>query len=107
LVSKKLAGIRLIPVVLEVGGGAAADGAQAFQQLVAAGLARHSELPPVRNMDFDLVTFLKPQRFDDDGGKTNGEAVPPFTDFHAVFSADIQFFVYPVTMKVKGTSIPK
>src|SRR6266446_10879624 len=41
LVSKKLPGIRLVPVELEVGRKAPAKSAKALYQLFAAGLARH------------------------------------------------------------------
>jgi hypothetical protein len=86
LVSKKLAGIRLVPVELEISGEATAEAAKAFQQLVAAGLARHAKLTPISDVDFDLVAFLKSERFDHDGGKANREAVSPFGNLHAKFS---------------------
>jgi hypothetical protein len=91
LVSKKLTGIRLVPVELEIGGEAAAEGAKAFQQLVAAGLARHTKLTPVSDMDFDLVAFPESERFDHDGGKANRETVSPFGDLHAKFSDGYTF----------------
>src|SRR5829696_8997651 len=83
LVSKKLPGIRLVPVELEVGGEATAEGAKALQQLVASRLARNAELSSLRDVDFDLVAFLEAERFDHDGGKANRKAVPPFCDLHA------------------------
>src|SRR5216684_517962 len=43
LVSKKLPGIRLVPIELEVGRKAPAEGAQALQQLFTPGLARDAE----------------------------------------------------------------
>jgi hypothetical protein len=91
LVSKKLTGIRLIPVELEIGGEAAAEGAKAFQQFVAAGLTRHAKLTPISDMDFDLVAFPEPERFDHDSGKANREAISPFGDLHFKFSQGYTF----------------
>jgi hypothetical protein len=34
-------------------------------------------------MDFDLIAFLEPKRFDHGGGKADREAVSPFGDLHA------------------------
>jgi hypothetical protein len=58
LVSKKLTGIRLVPVELEVGRQTSAEGAKAFQQRVPPGLARHAEILAASDVDFDLVAFL-------------------------------------------------
>jgi hypothetical protein len=43
-VSKKLPGMRLVPIKLEIRRKAAAEGAQAFQQLLPSGLTSHEEL---------------------------------------------------------------
>src|ERR1700738_5036849 len=51
LVSKKLPGIRLVPVELEVCGKAPTESSKALQQLFAPGLARHAELTLASNMD--------------------------------------------------------
>jgi hypothetical protein len=59
---KKLPGIRLVPIELEVGGEATAEAAKAFQQLFASGLARDAELSSLRDVDFDLVAFLEAER---------------------------------------------
>jgi hypothetical protein len=103
-VSKKLPGIRFVPVELEVGGEATAEGAKALQQFVASGLARYAELSSVRDVDFDLVAFPESERFDHDGRKANRKAVPPFCDLHAGSpSIGIYMFmkVYLVMVKVK------
>jgi hypothetical protein len=72
LVSKKLPGIRLVPVELEVGGKAPAKGAQTLQQLFTPGLAGHTELTRVGNMDFDLVALFELECVDDRSGKADG-----------------------------------
>jgi hypothetical protein len=69
--SKKLPGIRLVPVELEVGEKAPAKSAKALQQLVTPGLARHAELTPVGNMDFDLVALFQLERVDYSGVETD------------------------------------
>jgi hypothetical protein len=53
--SKKLPGIRLVAIELEVGRQTAAEAAQPLQQLFAAGFARDSEFPRIGYMDFDLI----------------------------------------------------
>jgi hypothetical protein len=82
-VSKKLTGIRLVPVKLEVGREPTAESAKTLQQFFASRLARDAKLPGVRDMDLDLVTFPKFQGFNDSGGKADGEAIAPFGDLHA------------------------
>jgi hypothetical protein len=89
-VSMKLPGIRLVPVEFEVGGQAPAEGAQAFQQLLPAGLARDRERSGVGDVDFDLVAFLQLKRLDHGGRQANGEAVAPFGDLHGN-TLDIRF----------------
>src|ERR1700751_593327 len=59
LVSKKLPGIRLVPVKLEVGRKAPAKSSKALHQLFTARLARHAELTFVGNMDFDLIALFQ------------------------------------------------
>ena len=56
MVSKKLAGIRLVPVELEVSGKPTAERTKTLQQLVAPGLARDAKLAGVRDVDPTLVT---------------------------------------------------
>jgi hypothetical protein len=85
-VSKKLPGIRLVSVELEVGGEPATERAETFQQLFAPGLARDAKLPGVCDMDFDLIAFAKFQGFNDSGGKADGEAIAPFGDLHAILA---------------------
>src|SRR5271170_2268426 len=84
LLSKKLTGIRVFPVELEIGGQATAEGAKAFQQLLTSGLARNAELTPVVDVDFDLVALFQLQCFDHGGGKADGQAVAPFCDLHEI-----------------------
>jgi hypothetical protein len=50
LVSKKLAGIRLVPVELEVGGKPTAERVKTLQQLVAPGFARDAKPATVRDV---------------------------------------------------------
>jgi hypothetical protein len=82
-VSKKLAGIRLVPIELEVGGEPAAEGAKTPQQLITPGFSRDAELPDVSDMDFDLIAFPELKRLDYGGGKADSETVSPFGDLHA------------------------
>lgn len=67
--SKKLPGIRLIPVELEFGRKAPAEFAQALQQLSAAGLARDGELTRVGGMDFDLVALFQRESLETRSGR--------------------------------------
>jgi hypothetical protein len=83
LVSKKLPGIRLVPVELEIGRKTSAEGTQSVQQFRPAGLARDREFALVDDMDFDLVAFLESKRRNHGGGKTDRQAVAPFGDLHA------------------------
>jgi hypothetical protein len=84
LVSKKLPGIRLLTVELEVGGKTATEGSEAFQQLCPTGLARDGELATVGDMNLDLVAFLELEDFDHGGGKADGKAVTPLGDPHGM-----------------------
>src|SRR5262245_61621761 len=61
LVSKKLPGIGLVPVELEIRRQVSAEGAEPLQQLGAAGLARHAESAVASDMNLDLVAFLEAQ----------------------------------------------
>src|ERR1700722_12391144 len=83
LVSKKLAGIRLVSVEFEIGRKTAAEGAKTPQQLVTPGFARNTELPGVGDMNFDLITFLEFKRLNHSGRKADRETVSPFSDLHA------------------------
>src|SRR6516225_3605172 len=69
LVSKKLPGIRLVSVELEVGRKAPAKSSKALHQFFTARLARHAELTFVGNMDFDLVALFQFECVDYQGGK--------------------------------------
>jgi hypothetical protein len=82
LVSKKLTGIRLVPIELEIGRETTAERAKALQQFAASGFSRNCELPRVGDMDFDLIAFSELERFDDGGGKADRETVSPFCDLH-------------------------
>src|SRR5215471_11425128 len=84
LVSKKLPGIRLVPIELEIGGKAPAEGAQALQQLLATRLARDREVARIDDMDLDIVAFLQLERFDHRRRKADGEAVAPLCDLHRI-----------------------
>jgi hypothetical protein len=81
-VPRKLPGIRLFPVELEVGGKAPAKSSQALQQLLTPWLTRHAELTLVGNMDLDLVAFFQFERVDDRGGKANRQTVVPSRDLY-------------------------
>src|SRR6185437_5142008 len=82
LVSKKLPGIRFFPVEFEIGGKAPTEGAKAFQQFFAAGLARYCQLTRVHDVDLDVVTLLQRQHLHHRAGKADGEAIAPFRDLH-------------------------
>jgi hypothetical protein len=88
LLSKKLPGIRLIPVELEIVRKTAAERAKTLQEFVTPGPARDAKLPGVSDMDFNLVAFLEFERFDHGGGKADREAVSPLGDLHSL-SMDI------------------
>src|SRR5271156_43738 len=82
LVSKKLAGIRLVSVEFESGRKTAAEGAKTPQELVTPRLTRDTELPGVGDMDFNLIAFPKLKRFDHGGGKADRETISPLSDLH-------------------------
>src|SRR5580700_6983289 len=84
LVSKKLSGICLLPVELEIGRKSPSEGAQPLQQFRASRLARDGKFPCVGDMDLDLIAFLEPQRRDRGGRKAHGQAIAPFGDPHMV-----------------------
>jgi hypothetical protein len=88
-VSKKPRGIHLVSVEREIGGEAAAECAQPFQQLVAAGLARHAELSPVSDVDFDLV--VSPSASTTTAGRRTARLFPHFATCMPKFFIDIQF----------------
>lgn len=101
--SKKLPGIRVVPVELEIGGQATAKGTKPLQQLFASGFACNAELPGVRDMDFDLIALLEFKRFDHGSRKPARETVSPFCDLHAgplswIYAA---IHVYPRVVEVK------
>src|ERR1700694_2331232 len=102
LVSKKLPGIRLLPVELEIGRKAPSKGAKPLQQFRAAGLARNGEFARVGDMDFDLIPFLEPQRLDHDRGKAHGKAIAPFGDLHIILVwIYVEKYVYLSSAQVK------
>src|SRR5258707_10967131 len=82
LVSKKLPGIRLVAIELEVGGKAAAERTKALQHLLPSGLALDGELPRIGDVEFDLVAVFQLQRLDHRSREANGKAVAPFGDPH-------------------------
>jgi hypothetical protein len=81
---EKLTGIRLVPVELEIGRETATESAQAFQQFAAPRLARYTEPPAIRDVDFDLVAFLELECFDDSSGQTDRETVSPLGNSHGL-----------------------
>ena len=80
--SKKRAGIGLVPIEFEIGRQAAAKGAQTLQQFSAPGPARDAELLAIGDINFNLVALLEARRFDDNGGEPDGKTVAPFRDLH-------------------------
>jgi hypothetical protein len=78
LPSKKLPGIRLIPVELEIGRRAPAKGAQPVEENPSLGLARDAECALAGHVHLNLIAWLELQRFDNRRGKADGEAVAPF-----------------------------
>jgi hypothetical protein len=103
LVSKKLPGIRLVPVELEVVGKSPAESAKTLQQFLARRLASYAELPRPGDIDLDLVTLLEAERFDHGSGKANGETVSPLGDLHGELHRwiYIDLKVYPDGSKIK------
>src|SRR5580704_17354751 len=88
-VSKKLPGIRLVPIELEVGRQTPAECTQPLQDFVAPGLAGHFQFTSIGDADLDIVALLQFQCFNESRGKTNRKAVVPFCDLHDG-STDIQ-----------------
>jgi hypothetical protein len=81
-VSKKLPGIRLVPIELEVGRQTPSECTQPLQDFVATGLAGHFQFTSIGDADLDIITPPSFQCFNDGGGKTNRKAVAPFRDLH-------------------------
>jgi hypothetical protein len=82
LVSKKLAGIRLVPIEFEIGRETAAETAKARQKLSTSWLPRDPELPGVCDIYLNLIAFLELERVDNRGRKADSETVSPFADLH-------------------------
>src|SRR5579863_2365757 len=107
LVSKKLPGIGLVAVELEIGRQPPAKGAQPLQEILAAGFASDGERALASDMHFDLVAWLEPERFDNGGGKADGQAIAPFGDLHhALRRIDICETVYPLRTAVNKIPPP-
>jgi hypothetical protein len=82
-VSKKLPGIRFVPVEFEIGRKTAAKGAKALQQFPTPGLPRNAKPAGIGYMQLNLIAFLQLKRFDHACGKADSETVSPFADLHA------------------------
>jgi hypothetical protein len=78
-VSKKLPGIRLFPIELEIGRKPAAERTKAPQQFFASRLPRNTERPGVGDMNFNVIAFLESGRFDHRDRKADSETVAPLT----------------------------
>src|ERR1700689_3028198 len=88
LLSKKLPGIRLIPVELEIGRQPPAKGAQPVREIPSLGFARDAECALAGHVHVNLIAWLELQRFDNRRGKTDSEAVAPFGDLHDALPSD-------------------
>lgn len=97
LVSTTLAGIFLVPIEFEVGRQTAAKGARALQQVIAPGLARHTKLLAIGDMDFNLVALLEAKRFNHDGGEPDGKAAPHFSTGIASLPTKAPYLLTPRT----------
>lgn len=49
-------------------------------------------MPGTGDLNFDLVAFFEPERFNDGGRKADGEAIAPFGNLHADLD-DIQYCI--------------
>ena len=94
LLSKKLPGIRLIAIKLEIGGDDASETSQPSQPLFAAWCPFHLKRSGACNANLDIVSLLQRERFDDTGGKTDGEAIAPFGNLHDCLLIYIRDNVY-------------
>jgi hypothetical protein len=81
-VSKKVPGICLVAIELEVGRKAAAERTQAAEHLIPSRLAHDRKPPRIGDMQLDLVALFQLQRLDHSHGKADGEAVAPFSHSH-------------------------
>jgi len=81
-VSKKLPGIRLVPVELEVGGQTTTETHEAvFSNSSRPGLRGTRQTRARRQYEFSISSpSFQFQRLDQGNGKTDGEAVAPFGD---------------------------
>src|SRR5271155_6213935 len=103
LLSKKLPGIRLIPVELEIGRQPPAKGPQPVQEILSLWLASDAECALAGHMHVNLITRLKLQRFDNGRRKADRKAVAPFGDLHdALPRIDIKSIVYLSKTTVKN-----
>src|SRR6476620_6521630 len=103
LVSKTLAGIGFVSVELEIDRKTAAESTETLQQFVTSGPTSNTEPPSVSDMNFDLVAFLKLERFDHSGRKADRETVAPFGDLHGnrpwIY---VSYNVYPESVLVNA-----
>jgi hypothetical protein len=88
LESKKLPGIRLVPIEFKALRQAPTECAQPFQQIRSRGFARDPEHSTIGNGDLNFVTVLERQYLDDRRRKPDGKAIPPLRNLHG-FLLDI------------------
>src|ERR1700733_7177998 len=102
--SKKLPGIRPIPIELEVGRQTPSECAQPLQEFVATGLAGHFQFASIGDANFNIVALFQFQCFYDLGGKTNRKAVAPFRDLHASLHRYTIVFKYILSLVAAKTN---
>jgi hypothetical protein len=88
LESKKLPGIRLVPIEFKALRQTPTECAQPFQQIRSRGLARDPEHSAIGNGYLNFVTLLEAQYLHDRRRKPNGKAIPPPRNLHG-FLLDI------------------
>src|SRR5262245_61873189 len=77
-------GVGLLAIELPIRGERLAQRSDTRQRPLAARVPRNVECTFADDMNLDLVPLLQLQRRDNRGGKTNGKAVAPFRDLHAI-----------------------
>jgi hypothetical protein len=81
-VSKKLAGIRLFAIELEIRRKPTAESAKTRQELITSRLPRNPELPVARDMNFNFIAFHEPERVGHSGRTADSETIAPFGNLH-------------------------